>query len=416
MDDGATVKTKIDGGVAIGEWPDEPLRLQDSHVDSLLLWCVQKRATDITIQTDRPVYVEIDGTLYPVTRRPMDSADMANVLARIYGADALAKLASGQDLDLSYEVRPDRNTRCRFRTNITAILSRGRDSVQVTLRSLPNLPPTLLDLGIEQEIIENWAPRQGLVLITGPTGSGKTTLLAAGCRMLIEREQGCGKLLTYEAPIEYVYDAIIGPRSLVAQTEIPRHLPSFAAGVRNALRRKPNIILVGEARDRETVSAAIEAGQTGHLVYSTLHTIGVAATVRRMISVFEPTERTERAYAMMETLRLVVTQALVPKVGGGRIGLREFMPFDENVREMLLDMPPERWTTETQRLLLRYGQTMEQSANRAFKEGLIDRRAYLLLTKGFSGDDLFQEEDASDTLNLDKINLDAFGGDEDEEI
>jgi defect-in-organelle-trafficking protein DotB len=371
----------------IGLWPEEPLRVQESDVDILLLWGARRHATDITLQTDRPAYIEVDGILYPVTRRPLDSADMANILARLYGPDALAKLASGRDLDLSYEVRPDRNTRFRFRTNITAVLSRGRDSVQVTLRSLPNLPPTMKDLGIEDDIIRNWSPRQGMVLVTGPTGSGKTTLLASGCRMLVEREQGCGKMLTYEAPIEYVYDSITGPRSLVAQSEIPRHLPSFAAGVRNALRRKPNIILVGEARDRETMSAAIEAGQTGHLVYSTLHTIGVAASVRRMVSVFETSERTERSYALMETLRMIVTQALVPKVGGGRIGLREYLVFDDNVREQLLDMPVERWTMEAQRFLVRYGRTMEQSANMAFKSNLIDRRAYLLLTRGLSSDE-----------------------------
>ena len=374
----------------IGTWPDEPMRILEEHLDDLLLFCIKNKSSDTTIQTDRAVYIEVDGTLFPVTRRPLDSADMANVLARVYGADALAKLASGRDLDLSYEVRPDRNTRYRFRVNITAIQSKGRDSVQITMRSLPSLPPTLLDLNVEQKIIENWSPRQGLILITGPTGSGKSTLLAAGSRMLIERPEGCGKMLTYEAPIEYVYDQIVGPRSLVAQSEIPKHLPSFAAGVRNALRRKPNIILVGEARDRETVNAAIEAGQTGHLVFSTAHTIGVAATIRRMISVFEPSERTERAFAMMETLRMVVTQALVPKVGGGRLGLREYMVFDENVREILLDMPIERWTTETQRLLVRYGQTMEQTATKAFKTGLIDRRSYLLLTKGFSGDEARQ--------------------------
>jgi len=385
--------------VKIGTWPNEPLRIGEEHLDDLLLWCVQQKASDTSLQTDKQVYIEVDGILFPVTRRPLDSADMANILSRIYGADALAKLASGRDLDLSYEIRPDRNTRVRFRTNITAILSRGRDSVQVTLRTLPNLPPTMKDLGIEDKIIENWSPRQGLVLVTGPTGSGKSTLLAAGSRMLIEREQGCGKMLTYEAPIEYVYDGIVGPRSLVAQSEIPRHLPSFAAGVRNALRRKPNIILVGEARDRETVTAAIEAGQTGHLVYSTVHTIGVAATVRRMVSVFEPAERTERAFAMMETLRMIVTQALVPKVGGGRVGLREFMVFDESARETLLDLPIEKWTSETQRLLLRHGQTMEQTATKAFKSGIIDRRSYLLLTKGFSGDDV--ASDSEDGLTID---------------
>ncbi len=401
MDSGESLTSKIEAlTVKIGTWPNEPTRIGEEHLDDLLLWSAQQKSSDTTLQTDRPVYIEVDGILFPVTRRPLDSADMANILSRIYGPDALAKLASGRDLDLSYEVRPDRNTRVRFRTNITAILSRGRDSVQITLRTLPNLPPTFKDLGIEEKIIENWSPLQGLVLVTGPTGSGKSTLLAAGCRMLIEREQGCGKMLTYEAPIEYVYDAITGPRSLVAQSEIPRHLPSFAAGVRNALRRKPNIILVGEARDRETVTAAIEAGQTGHLVFSTVHTIGVASTIRRMVSVFDPAERTERAYAMMETLRLVVTQALVPRVGGGRVGLREFMAFDENVREILLDLPIEKWTTETQRLLVRYGQTMEQTATKAFKEGIIDRRSYLLLTKGFSGDEA-EGEAEDDALSLD---------------
>ena len=404
MDTGHKVTTKIDEmAVKIGTWPTEPLRISDEHLDEALLWCCKQRASDITIQTDRPIYIEVDGALFPVTRRSLDSADMSNILGRIYGADAAAKLASGRDLDLSYEVRPDRNTRVRFRVNITAVMSRGRDSVQVTLRTLPALPPTLLDLGVEQKIIDNWAPRQGLILVTGPTGSGKTTLLAAGCRMLIEREEGCGKMLTYEAPIEYVYDAISGPRSLVAQSEIPRHLPTFAAGVRNALRRKPNIILVGEARDRETVTAAIEAGQTGHLVFSTVHTIGVSATIRRMVSVFDPVERTERAFAMMETLRMIVTQALVPKMGGGRIGLREYLVFDETIREILLNLPIERWTSETQRLLQRQGQTMEQTATKAFKGGIIDRRTYLLLTKGFSGDEAEADEPDDEAIDLDEI-------------
>ncbi len=403
MDTGGTVgQTYGTANEAIGIWPGEPLRFTDMHYDDMLVWAVRQRASDITVQTDRPIYIEVDGVLYPITRRNLDPADLANALNRFYGPDALPKLASGNDLDLSYEVRLDRNTRFRFRVNITAIMSRGRDSVQITLRSLPSIPPTMAELGVEQKLIDNWSPRQGLILVTGPTGSGKTTLLAAGCRMLVEREQGVGKMLTYEAPIEYVYDAVIGPRSLVAQSEIPRHLPTFAAGVRNALRRKPNVILVGEARDRETVTAAIEAGQTGHLVFSTVHTIGVAATVRRIVAVFEPAERTERSVAMIETLRMIVTQALVPKVGGGRIGLREYLVFDETVREILLDLPIERWTAETQRLLQRYGQTMEQTATRAFKQGVIDRRVYLQLLKGFSGadDDTIDNSGPSDKGEL----------------
>lgn len=374
-------------------WPDEPPRIRVELVDDLILWCVMQRASDITIQSDRPTYIEVDGKLFPVTRRSIDSADIAAFVTKMYGLDAMAALTAGKDLDLSYEIRVDRNTRFRFRVNITAILSKGRDGVSITMRVLPNVPPRMSDLGIEKELIDAWAPRQGLVFVTGPTGSGKTTLLAAGTRMLIERPEGAGKMLTYEAPIEYVYDQIIGPHSVIAQSEIPRNLPSFAAGVRNSLRRKPNIILVGEARDRETVSAAIEAGQTGHLVYATTHTIGVAATVRRLVSVFDSGERLERAYALIETTRLIVTQALVPRVGGGRIALREYLIFDEHVREHLLETPLENWTSETQNMLEKYGQTMQKSANKIYSEGLIDRRHYLLLSRGF-GDENVDEKPA----------------------
>ncbi len=361
-------------------WPDEPDRFTTDHIDAFLLWCVKQNASDITIQSDRPVYNEIHGHLYPGLVRNIDSADMAVFLTRIYGPEAQARLAAGKDLDVSYEIRPDRYTKVRFRVNITAILSRGRDAAQITMRVLPSEPPTMKALNIEREIIEAWAPRQGIVIITGPTGSGKTTLLAAGNRMMLERPQGCGKMITYEAPIEYTYDGIKSPRSLVSQTEIPRHLPSFAHGVRNALRRKPEIILVGESRDRETISASIEAAQTGHAVYTTTHTLGVANTVQRMLSAYDMAEREERAIALMETLRLIVTQVLVPRVGGGRIGVREWMKFPDEVREKLMDMTFVEWPPEIQRMINQYGQQMKRSAEILFDKGLIERRHYLLLS------------------------------------
>lgn len=367
-------------------WPDEPDRFKEEHVDPFLMWCVKKGSSDISIQTDKPIYNELGGMLYPGVYRPIDAADMAVFLNKIYGSDAQTRLASGTDLDVSYEIRPDRYSKMRFRVNITPIQTKGRDGAQITMRVLPREPPTMKDLNIEADIINNWSPRQGMVVITGPTGSGKSTLLAAGNRMIIERPRGCGKMLTYEAPIEFTYDTIHSPRSLISQTEIPRHLPDFAAGVRNALRRKPQIILVGEARDRETISAAIEAAQTGHAVYTTTHTMGVSSTVRRMISAFDIKERSERAYALMETLRMIVTQALVPKKGGGRLGVREWMKFPDEVREKMLDMNYEDWSPELQRMIPQYGQTMNKSAAVAFESGLIERRWYLLLT-GVGGAD-----------------------------
>lgn len=366
--------------VAAQTWPEEPDRFTADLVDPFLLWCVKQNASDISIQTDRPPYNEIHGHLYPALVRNIDPADMAVFLTRIYGPEAQARLASAKDLDVSYEIRPDRYTRTRFRVNITAILSRGRDAAQITMRVLPSEPPTMKALNIEREIIEAWAPRQGIVIITGPTGSGKTTLLAAGNRMLLERPQGCGKMLTYEAPIEYTYDAIKSPRSLVSQSEIPRHLPGFAHGIRNALRRKPEIILVGESRDRETINASIEAAQTGHAVYTTTHTLGVANTVQRMLSTYDMAEREERAIALMETLRLIVTQALVPRVGGGRIGVREWMKFPDEIREKMMDIHFTKWPAELQRLIGQYGRTMKRSAEIVFEEGKIERRYYLLLS------------------------------------
>jgi defect-in-organelle-trafficking protein DotB len=287
----------------------------------------------------------------------------------------------------------DRWNRQRFRVNITAILADGRDGAQVTMRVLPSEPPTMEQLGIEEDIKKAWHPRQGLVLVTGPTGSGKSTLLAAGNRMMLERPHGCGKMLTYEAPIEFTYDTIISKRSLIGQSEIPRHLESFAHGVRNALRRKPEIILVGEARDRETISAAIEAGQTGHTVYATVHTTGVAATVRRMISSFEPAERVERAYSLMETLRLIVTQTLAPRIGGGRVGLREWMEFTEEIREEMLSCNFEEWASRLMNMVPQHGRSMEYSARMAYDEGLIDRRHLLTYVQSAEGLKKLQEED-----------------------
>ncbi|MCK5555049.1 MAG: ATPase, partial [Alphaproteobacteria bacterium] len=150
-------------------WPGEPDRFQEIHVDSFLLWCVKRNASDITFQTSRTVYSEIYGVLYPATNRSIDGADMAAVVSRIYGAEALPILAGGKDIDLSYEIMIDRTHRTRFRVNMTAILADGRDGIQITMRVLPSSPPTMKTLKVDSEILKYWKPRQGIVLVTGPT-------------------------------------------------------------------------------------------------------------------------------------------------------------------------------------------------------------------------------------------------------
>ncbi len=239
-----------------------------------------------------------------------------------------------------------------------------------------------------KEIINAIEPYQGVVYVTGATGSGKTTLLASIIRDIAEKENSHRKILTYESPIEFVFDEIEMPTAVVSQTEIPRHLPSFAAGVRNALRRKPRLILVGESRDPETISAALEAALTGHPVYTTLHTNGVAETMRRLVTAFPADERHGRTVDIIETVRLIIWQQLVPTVDGKRVALREFLVFDEKIRDTLLDSELEQVTAVTRRLLKQYGQPMSIDAKRKFDAGIISERDYNILVKSSARADL----------------------------
>ena len=141
-----------------------------------------------------------------------------------------------------------------------------------------------LEMSVEPEIVAHYRPRDGFVVIAGATGNGKTTLQAAMTRDTIEDPDSHAAILTYEAPIEFVFDEITGPTTTIEQTEIPRHLPSFAAGIRNAMRREPTTIIVGECRDGETMTAATNAALTGHAVYTTVHAASVAETMQRIVS------------------------------------------------------------------------------------------------------------------------------------
>jgi len=358
-----------------------PSRITRKDLDVILLHCVQNQASDITLQTQEPIIAEIYGQLYAVTGRPLLSSEVAEMLNEIYGPNGTTQLSSGVDLDTNYEIRPSRFERVRFRVNATACLINGADGIQITLRSIPIDPPTLEDVELEPEIANNFAPEQGIVLVTGSTGSGKSTLLASIVRSIAEEKDSHRKILTYESPIEFVYDNIESVSCVVSQSEIPRHLPSFASGVRNALRRKPRLILVGEARDEATIAAVIDAAMTGHPVYTTLHSNGVADSIRRMISTFPSEERSGRALDIIEALRLVVWQKLVRTVDGKRTALREFLVFTADIRDQLIETPVEMLTAKIREFLEKFGQPIEKDAKIKLDKGLIDQRTYDLVVK-----------------------------------
>jgi defect in organelle trafficking protein DotB len=362
--------------------PDEPTRFNPVFMDKMLEYAEQLKASDITIQTGSPIYIEVYGKLLRITNRSLSNTEVGDLINSIYGPNATAQLLSGKDIDTHYEFRPNRGVRYRYRINATACLVEGHDGLQITLRTIPTTPPKLSTMGLPDNILEAIAPQEGIVFVTGSTGSGKSTLLASIIRDLIEKEDSNRKVLTYEAPIEFVYDEIETISSVVSQSEIPRHLPSFAEGVRNALRRKPRLIMVGECRDPETISATLEAALTGHPVYTTLHTSGVAETMRRLVTSFSGEERLGRTIDILETIRLCIWQKLVPTVDGQRVALREYLVFDEETRDILLESDPNEITTATRKLVRQRGQLMTLDAKIKFEEGIISERVYKLIIAG----------------------------------
>ena len=359
--------------------PNEPVRFTPAHLNPLLAFCTALNASDITIQTNEPVYAEVYGRLIRITNRKLSNTEVGEILNAIYGPNGTTQILSGSDVDTHYEFHPTRSERYRFRVNGTGCQVEGHDALQITLRTIPDTPPKLADLGLEPEVLEAISPYQGVVYVTGATGSGKSTLLASIIRDIVEKEDGNRKVLTYESPIEFVYDAVEMPSSVVSQSEIPRHLPSFAAGVRNALRRKPRLILVGEARDAETISAVLEPALTGHPVNTTLHSNGVAETMRRLVTSYPEGERHGRTIDIIETIRLAIWQQLVPTVDGKRVALREYLVFNEEVRDILLNAELDNITAVTRKLIKQHGQTMAVDAQKKFEQGIISERDYKLL-------------------------------------
>jgi defect-in-organelle-trafficking protein DotB len=361
--------------------PQEPIRLTIDSMNDILMHAAKLGASDITFQTNEPIYAEIYGQLKKITRRRLANTEVGEIINAMYGPNGTAQIMSGKDVDTHYEIRPNRSDRYRFRINGTGCQVEGHDGMQITARTIPSDPPTLASMNLPKPVLDALTPEQGVVYVTGATGSGKSTLLSSIIRNIAEDPDSHRKILTYEAPIEFVYDSVEKTSVIVSQSEIPRHLPSFAAGVRNALRRKPRLILVGEARDAETIGAVMEAAMTGHPVYTTLHSNGVAETMRRLVTTFPSEERQGRTIDIIETIRLVLSQRLIPTVDGKRVALREYLVFDEKVRDILLETNLENITSAVRKMVRERGRTMVADAKEKFDAGIISERNYRILAE-----------------------------------
>lgn len=288
---------------------------------------VDDKVSDLIFSPGRPPQVELTGDLQavpiPGLERlvPNQIKAMADLmlLGNEQGLDTLDKKGSS---DISYSVPG----LCRFRVNIF----RQRGTFAIVMRVIPTKPPNWQELNLPKAVINVSELKNGLVLVTGPTGSGKSTTLAA----IIDRINDTKKyhVVTIEDPIEFIHEH---KQSTIHQRELHSDTPDFALALRAALRQAPKVILVGEMRDRETIEVAMEAAETGHLVLSTLHTIDAAKTIDRIIGVFPKIEEAAIRTRLSQSFRRIISQRLMPKVGGGRAAAIEILISNSRTREYI---------------------------------------------------------------------------------
>ena len=298
-------------------------RVNMYNLDEILIQSVKSGASDIHLTTGRPPSYRIDGVLAPIEGERLTPQMLEELLMPLMDVRHRGELQDNGQTDFAYAI-PGVG---RFRVNVF----KQRGTLASVMRSLPFNIPEPEQLGIPAEVVEMTSRKRGLILVTGPTGSGKSTTLASLLHV-INRTYPY-HIITLEDPIEYLHRH---DKSVVNQREIGSDSTDYAQALRAALREDPDVILVGEMRDLETISTAITAAETGHLVFSTLHTIGADKTIDRIIDVFPPNQQQQIRIQLASVLECVVSQQLLKKAdGSGRVAALEVLFANNAVRNLI---------------------------------------------------------------------------------
>ncbi|WP_461831760.1 type IV pilus twitching motility protein PilT [Aquifex sp.] len=329
-------------------------------VIDILKKAYELKASDIHITVGVPPAVRVDGAIRFLTEfpklRPEDTQKLAySVMAEKHRT----RLEDKGQVDFSFDVKG----LGRFRANVFY----RRNSVAAVFRLLPSRIPKIEELGLTPRVLQLCHKRMGLVLVTGPTGSGKSTTLAAMIDYINEHKPY--HIITIEDPIEYLFTH---KKSIVNQREIEQDVHSFSEALRAALREDPDVILVGEMRDLETMETALRAAETGHLVFGTLHTNTAISTISRIVDMFPPEQQEQVRTVLSFVLQGIISQRLLPKIGGGRVLAYELLIPNTAIRNLIRENKLQQIYSIMQSGQAETGmQTMNQSLYKLYKMGLI---------------------------------------------
>ncbi len=327
-------------------------------IPSLLRFAVEQKASDLHLSAGQPPLLRVHGDVFRVDVPPLSAEETHQLIFDTMNDSQRRVFQEKLEVDFAFALDDE----LRFRVN-AFVHHRGEGAV---FRTIPSKIPRFADLGLPPVIRALCEEEKGLVLVTGPTGSGKSTTLAAMIDFLNETMQG--HILTLEDPIEFVHKPKL---ALVNQREVGTNTHSFNNALRSALREDPDVILVGELRDLETISLALTAAETGHLVFATVHTASAAKTVDRLVDVFPPAQQAQVRAQLSESLLGVVTQMLLHKVGGGRQAALEILVATPAVRNLIRESKTHQIPSAMQVGARAGMQTMEAALVELIGKGLI---------------------------------------------
>ncbi len=329
------------------------------HIDEILREGVQRGASDVHLTVGLPPVIRVDGTLVRMDYAPLEPHQIQRMVYDILSGDQIQWLEKSRELDLSYGVAQ----MGRFRVNVY----RQRGSLGAAFRAVPCEIPSFEQLRLPP-ITRNLTFRQsGLILVTGPTGSGKSTTIASMIDYI--NMDRAVHIMTIEDPIEYLH---AHKKGMVNQREINSDTDSFDNALRSVLREDPDIILVGEMRDLETIGAALTLAETGHLVFGTLHTRNAAQTCDRVVDVFPPHQQSQIRVQLANTLEAVLSQLLLPMNGGGRVAAIEVMIATSAIRNLIRDGKSHQIGTALETGVDQGMQPMDRALASLYLQGLIN--------------------------------------------